>query len=80
MACGTPVISSSGGSLAEVLGQAAVTVPVFDRQAWVLAITDLLGNAAQRGALTQAGLQHAARFSWRETARKTFDVYRKVSG
>jgi glycosyltransferase involved in cell wall biosynthesis len=80
MACGTPVVSSTGGSLPEILGQAAVTLPTFDRSLWAEAVTRLLGDTARRASLTRAGLQHAAGFTWRETARRTFDVYRKVSG
>ncbi len=80
MACGTPVISSNGGSLPEVLGSAALTLPVSDRTQWVQALSRLLTDTTQRQALAQAGLRHAAGFSWHETARKTWDVYRKVAG
>jgi glycosyltransferase involved in cell wall biosynthesis len=80
MACGTPVVSSAGGSLTEVLGTAARILPGFDRAEWVQVISRLLSDATQRQALSLAGLRHAAAFSWTETARKTFDVYRKVAG
>lgn len=80
MACGTPVISSTGGALDEIVGPAAVTVPGFDRAAWVDAVDGVLRSPSRRAGLVEAGLRHAAAFSWRETARQTFDVYRKVAG
>ena len=79
MACGAPVVSSTGGSLAEVLGDAAITLPGFDSAAWTSAIERVLGDSVLRDALRTKGLQHAAGFSWRETARRTFEIYRKVA-
>jgi glycosyltransferase involved in cell wall biosynthesis len=79
MACGTPVVSSTGGSLAEVLGDAAVTLSRFEVEAWLEAIRGLLRDSARRQTLAAAGRRHAAGFSWRETARQTFDIYRKVA-
>ena len=78
MACGTPVVSSSGGSLPEIVGPAAVIVPGFDPDAWAAALEALLADDGRRAALSAAGLRHAATFTWRETARRTFDVYRRV--
>ncbi len=78
MACGTPVVSSAGGSLPEVLGSAAVIVTGFDRDAWTGAIEALLADSERRRALSSAGLRQAATFAWRDTARRTFDVYRQV--
>lgn len=78
MACGTPVVSSAGGSLPEVLGPAAVIVRGFDRDAWTTTLEDLLGDRERRLALSAAGRRHAAAFTWRDTARRTFEVYRQV--
>jgi glycosyltransferase involved in cell wall biosynthesis len=78
MACGTPVVSSAGGSLPEVLGPAAMIIPGFEREAWTAAIEALLADPARRRAMAAAGVRHAAAFTWRETARRTFDVYRRV--
>lgn len=79
MACGAPVIASAGGSLPEVLGQAAEIVPDYDPEHWVTAVSSLLGDASRRSELSASGVRHAAGYTWRETARQTFDVYRKVS-
>lgn len=79
MACGTPVVSSTGGSLAEVLGEAAITLPAYEGAAWASAVERVLEDDALRDELVARGLRHAATFSWRETARRTFEIYRKVA-
>jgi glycosyltransferase involved in cell wall biosynthesis len=79
MACGTPVISSPGGSLREVLGKAAVLLEPEDSGAWCASIRDTLSDGNRRRALAAAGIARAALFTWPETARRTWDVYRKVA-
>jgi glycosyltransferase involved in cell wall biosynthesis len=80
MACGTPVISSPAGSLAEVLAEAAVLVTTGEPERWVEAVRAALSDSGLRSDLVSRGLEHAGRFSWRETARMTRDVYRLVAG
>lgn len=76
MACGTPVVSSAGGSLPEVLGDAAVVLDGFDPDHWAGVIASLPGDSARRSALVSAGLARAAGFRWETTARQTWEVYR----
>ncbi len=78
MACGTPVVSSGGGSLSEMLGTSAVTIPNFDSTEWASTIQSLLADKTRRDRLGTEGLAHAATYSWRSTALKTWDVYRQV--
>lgn len=78
MACGTAVVSSAGGSLAEVLGEAAVVLPDFSRDSWTGAITTLLEDPEARHRLAAGGPAQAARYTWPRTARETLDVYRRV--
>jgi len=40
----------------------------------------VLGDSARRDALTVRGAANAARFTWDETARKTWAIYRNVGG
>jgi glycosyltransferase involved in cell wall biosynthesis len=70
MACGTPVVAAPEKAMQEVAGDAAI-------------FTDDLADGvrralADRARLSAAGLERAKRFSWRETARLTADVYRSV--
>ena len=78
MRCGVPVISSTGGSLAEVLGAGARLIATYDLDAWIAEIRQILGSATARKTLIDSGGRQAAHFSWAETARQTWAVYRKV--
>ena len=79
MACGVPVISTTGGALPEVVGDAGILVPPGDQKALEEAIVGLLDDPGRCHALGQAGLKrvHEA-FTWRHAAEKTVDVYREA--
>jgi glycosyltransferase involved in cell wall biosynthesis len=78
MACGTPAISSSGGSLPEVLESAAVVLDSFECDAWTDAIMKVLQDSQLKKDLVSKGLKQAAKYTWDQTARKTWDVYRSI--
>ncbi|MEP7198769.1 MAG: glycosyltransferase family 1 protein [Chloroflexota bacterium] len=78
MACGTPAITSNVSSLPEVAGDAALTVAPDDTRALSDAIEHTLHDAPLRAQMRERGLQQAARFSWREAARQTAQVYEDV--
>ena len=79
MACGTPVISTSGGALPEVVGDAGIIVPPGDKEVLERAILYLLDHPEKRRELGQAGLTRVeGAFTWRHAARKTVDVYREA--
>ncbi len=78
MACGTPVVVGDTSSLPEVVGDAALLVDPRDTGAIAAAIARLLDDPALRERLRQAGFARAAMFSWRETARRTVEVYDTV--
>jgi glycosyltransferase involved in cell wall biosynthesis len=70
MACGTPVVAAPEPALQEVAGDAAV---------FAEDLADGVRRAlAEREQLAAAGLERAKAFSWRETARLTADVYRRI--
>ena len=74
MACGTPVVAVPEPALREVAGDAAVWAE--ERE-----LADGIRRAVtERERLAAAGLERARLFSWRETARRTLDVYRKALG
>ncbi len=79
MACGTPVVSSSAGSLPEVLGDAATVIKEESVDAWQKAVTKLLQDREFRLLRVNSGIQWVSRFTWLETAQKTLDIYRQMA-
>ena len=79
MKCGAPVIVGNRTSLPEVVGDAALAVDPFDVEAIAAAIKRLINDAALRHELSLKGQQRASTFNWRETARKTLQVYEEVA-
>lgn len=78
MACGVPLISSDGGALAEVVGEAGVVVPAGDVDALARAIDGLLGDQKARDELGRAARARVeAHFSWDVCARGLTDYYRR---
>ena len=79
MACGVPVVSSDGGALPEVVGEAGVVVPAGDAEALEGAIAGLLDDPVRRDALGQAGRDRIDElFCWRVTAGQMTAYYREV--
>jgi glycosyltransferase involved in cell wall biosynthesis len=72
---GTPVVTSSGTSTAEVAAGAAVRVDPHD----VRSIADGIDEANDRSAeLSGLGVQRAGELSWTVAAERTRDVYREL--
>ena len=80
MACGRAVVCSDAASLPEVADAAAILVDPHSTAEIVRALRDVLVDAELRQRLERHGLQRAKAFSWRETARKTLEVYYAVAG
>ena len=79
MACGVPVISTTGGALPEVVGDAGLLVPPEDHQALAAAIAKLLDNPSRAAALGRAGYARVQKqFTWQRAAEKTVAAYREV--
>jgi glycosyltransferase involved in cell wall biosynthesis len=79
MACAVPVISTTGGALPEVVGDAGVLVPPADHLALVRAIRKILDNPEMAAELGQTGYHRVqAHFTWPKAAEKTVNVYREV--
>ncbi|MBN8431230.1 glycosyltransferase family 4 protein [Microbulbifer salipaludis] len=81
MACGVPVISSDGGALPEVVGDAGLVVPAGDSGALARAIEQLLANDDLRASLGQAGRRRIEEtFSWQVAAKHLESYYREIIG
>ena len=79
MACGVPVVSTRGGALAEVVGDAGSLVPPGDAKALGRAIDALLEDPARRTGLAARGrarvLEH---FSWNVAALRMSAYYAEM--
>ncbi len=79
MACRIPVISTTGGALAEVAGDAAKLVPPGDALALEKAIIELLDDPVLRETLAQKGYERVcSEFTWEKTAMRTAATYQEV--
>jgi glycosyltransferase involved in cell wall biosynthesis len=78
---GTPLVATRTGGLPELLGDAAVLVPVGDAAALADAVAGLLADPGRRTALAEAGRARAA--GWPDeaaTARQLVALYRELLG
>lgn len=72
MSVGCPVLTSDRGSLKEIAGGAAVTVNPESIEAIASGIRVALARGPE---LAQKGILQAQKFSWKETAARTVNVY-----
>jgi glycosyltransferase involved in cell wall biosynthesis len=80
MACGTPVVTTTGGSLPEVAGDAATLVDPGDEHALAAAIAKLATDPAARKDAAARGRARAATFTWRRCAEATAAAYTRAVG
>lgn len=79
MACQVPLVSTSGGSLPEVVGDAGLIVPPKDPMALRQAIHTMLTDDDLRARLAVAGRDRILRhFQWDQAARKISQVYYRL--
>jgi len=79
MSCGIPVISTNGGALPEVVGEAGIQVPIKDSPALASAIANLLKNPDKREKLGAAGRNRILeKFSWDVAAKQMTRYYNKL--
>jgi glycosyltransferase involved in cell wall biosynthesis len=80
MACGTPLVATSGGALPEVVGrdgETALVVPPGDSEALAAKRRWALGRDDLRATVGAAGRQRVVdQWSWRHTACNTVEQYR----
>ena len=78
MACGDAVIVSNKGGLSEVVGNAGIILPT-NSQLFSKEILKLLDNYRLRERYGRRGVERARKFSWIYVAKKTLELYRKIS-
>jgi glycosyltransferase involved in cell wall biosynthesis len=79
MRAGVPVVATAGGSLPEVLDDAALLVPTADADAFADALGRAVVDDVVRAHLIDAGHARAACFSWERCADGLADLYRKAA-
>ena len=80
MACGTPVVCTDIGGVADfaVHEQTALLVPPRDPEAMAAAIERLAGDPALRRRLAANALEKVARFDWDRAAESFLDLLSKL--
>jgi glycosyltransferase involved in cell wall biosynthesis len=78
LACGTPVITTRGSSLPEIVGDAALLIEPGSKEALGAALVAVLTDPVRRQQMETRGLERARRFSWHQTALKTLAVYEEA--
>jgi glycosyltransferase involved in cell wall biosynthesis len=79
MQLGTPTLASTGGSLPEVAGDAAMLVDPFDARAIKRALIALDSDEGLRTCLSERGLKQAAKFSPEKYSEKVAELYQRIS-
>lgn len=80
MRAGVPVVSTTAGSLPEVLGDAALLVEPDDEDAFTHALTQVLRDVGLAGCLRRRGTVRAQITSWPSCARAMTALYRTLAG
>lgn len=80
MACGTPVLHSGAGSLAEVAADAGLRVDTDDDEAVAAAMARIHTDDSLRTACIEKGTAQAARFAWSSTADRLLTLFDTVGG
>jgi glycosyltransferase involved in cell wall biosynthesis len=79
MACAVPVISSKGGALPEVVGDAGILVPPARKEPLATAIVRLLDNPPLAHEFGEKGFKRVqTHFTWKRAAEKTVEAYREA--
>lgn len=77
LSCGVPLVSTDGGSLPEIVGDAGIVVPHSNPEALAGAVADLLNNPGKRDELSLRGRKRILEnFTWSRCAGEVVDMYR----
>lgn len=79
LACGTPLITGHSGAVSEVVGDAGIVLDTITVDSVASAMVRLIEDKQLRKELHGKGVERAGRFSWKEAARQTLEIYREVA-
>ena len=79
MAVGTPVVTTAAGAIPEVVGDAALVVPVGDVEALAHSLGQVLGDEALAQDLAAAGEARVRAFPWTATVDGIVAIYRRAA-
>jgi glycosyltransferase involved in cell wall biosynthesis len=79
MSCKCPVVTSRGGSLEEVVGEAGKYVDPYDVSSIAEGIREVFDNSNLRAELVQKGVGQSKKFTWIKTASETMRVYQNIA-
>lgn len=77
-ACGVPVVASERSCLPEILGEGALYFNPENSKEMAKKIKTVLEDKKIRESIVLKGEQNTKRFSWRNSAQKTLEVYREI--
>jgi len=78
MACGTPVLSSKGGSLPEILGNAAEYAEFNAPEQWADKAEQIINTQSIQNDLIKKGIKQASKYRWSKTAEETWNIYQEL--
>ena len=78
MQCGLPVIASNSSSIPELVDDKRLLFDPIDEGGILDKIKFVLDDDTLKAKLSEESLKNAAKFSWKNTAQKTLEVYRKI--
>lgn len=79
MSCGTPVIAANTSSIPEVVGDAGILINPLNMDELINAMEMVLCNETIKTELKDKSIKRASMFSWKNTAEKTLEVYKKIT-
>ena len=74
MAAGVPVVSSSGGALAEIVADAGLTFVPYNEEEMAEKINKVINGIKLQKRLVALGKKRVLAFSWQKAAKQTLDI------
>jgi len=80
MQCGIPVVTSDSSSLPEVVGEGGIMLDPKDENALLETMLSLYEDENKRKDYAEKGLKQSQKFSWKASAERQVQIYRKMIG